>query len=75
MNILIIGAAGMLGRKLALALIAKGAVVRGRAVERLTLADISLPEAPSFAGTVETIGHRPLRTAARLTGSSKRGQA
>jgi nucleoside-diphosphate-sugar epimerase len=52
-NILIIGAAGMLGRKLASA-IAKRAAVRGRAVERLMLADISLPEAPSFDGTIET---------------------
>ena len=55
MNILIIGAAGMLGRKLVLALIARKGAIRGRAIERLTLADIIMPETPRFSGAVETI--------------------
>jgi len=52
-HVLIIGAAGMVGRKLTQALIAKREVA-GRPVERLTLADIVRPEAPAFGGKVET---------------------
>lgn len=55
MHILVIGAAGMIGRKLVSALVAQGAV-GGRAIERFTLADIVAPEAPAFGGTVETVG-------------------
>ena len=54
MHILIIGAAGMVGRKLTSALIKTGQV-GGRPVERLTLADVIKPHAPAFAGAVETI--------------------
>lgn len=54
MNILIVGAAGMLGRKLVAAMLKKGEM-RGEPIERLTLADISEPEAPPFAGEVETV--------------------
>ncbi len=54
MNILIIGAAGMLGRKLVQALIARG-TMHGRPINRLVLADIFAPERPDFAGDVETI--------------------
>ena len=54
MHILVIGAAGMIGRKLVAALIARGEL-SGRPVERLTLADIVAPEAPKFAGKVETV--------------------
>jgi nucleoside-diphosphate-sugar epimerase len=54
MNILIIGAAGMLGRKLIHALIAKGTVV-DRPIRRLVLADITAPERPDFNGEIETI--------------------
>lgn len=54
MNILIIGAAGMIGRKLAHALLKRGHV-GGRAIGKLTLADIVAPERPAFSGEVETI--------------------
>ncbi|MDI6024756.1 SDR family oxidoreductase [Corticibacterium sp. UT-5YL-CI-8] len=54
MNILIIGAAGMIGRKLTRALIDKGEI-NGKPVERLVLADIMQPTAPDFRGTVETV--------------------
>ena len=54
MHILVIGAAGMIGRKLVTALVAQG-VVRGRPIERLTLADIVAPQAPLFDGPVETV--------------------
>ena len=54
MKILIIGAAGMLGRKLVQALIARG-TMHGRPISRLILADISAPDRPDFAGDVETI--------------------
>lgn len=54
MNILVIGAAGMLGRKLVAALVNRGKA-RGRLIENLTLVDIVQPERPDFAGKVETI--------------------
>ncbi|RJG41395.1 D-erythronate dehydrogenase [Mesorhizobium sp. DCY119] len=54
MKILIIGAAGMLGRKLVQSLIFKGKM-NGQPIEALILADIFEPERPDFAGAVETI--------------------
>lgn len=45
MKILITGGGGMLGQKLAKALIARGEL-RGRPIERLTLADLEAPPAP-----------------------------
>ncbi len=54
MNILIIGAAGMLGRKLVHALVARGTVL-GQPISRLVLADITAPEQPNFKGEIETI--------------------
>jgi Nucleoside-diphosphate-sugar epimerases len=48
MHILIIGAAGMVGRKLTAALVAAGAL-NGQPVERLTLADVVAPEPPPGA--------------------------
>ena len=54
MHILIIGAAGMVGRKLTSALISAGQV-GGKAIEKLTLADVVVPEAPQFSGDVETV--------------------
>ncbi|HZY68817.1 MAG TPA: NAD-dependent epimerase/dehydratase family protein, partial [Devosia sp.] len=54
MHILVIGAAGMVGRKLVQRLIADRAL-GGRAIERFTLADVLTPEPPAgFGGTVET---------------------
>ena len=43
MHVLILGAAGMIGRKLTARLVADGNV-GGRAIERLTLADVVPPE-------------------------------
>lgn len=54
MKILIIGAAGMLGRKLTKALISKGEV-NGKAIDHLILADVIAVEKPAFLGTLETI--------------------
>ena len=54
MNILMIGAAGMIGRKLTHALLARGEI-RGRGIDRLTLADIIAPEKPGFKGEIETV--------------------
>ena len=54
MHILVIGAAGMIGRKLVAALIA-GGELRRRPIEKLTLADIVAPEMPKFGGKVETV--------------------
>ena len=48
MQVLILGAAGMIGRKLSARLVADGNV-GGRAVERLTLADVALAERPGGA--------------------------
>ena len=55
MHVLVIGAAGMVGRKLVEALVAKGEI-NGKLVDRLTLADIVEPTAPArFAGKAETV--------------------
>jgi len=55
MHIMIIGAAGMVGRKLTTALVAAGQV-GGNPIERLTLADVVVPSAPEgFGGKVETV--------------------
>ncbi|MEO8758915.1 MAG: NAD-dependent epimerase/dehydratase family protein, partial [Devosia sp.] len=54
MHILIIGAAGMVGRKLTDALV-KTVELGGKPIERLTLSDIIAPTAPKFSGAVETI--------------------
>jgi len=54
MRVLIIGAAGMLGRKLALAVAARG--VAGRAVTHLDLADMIAPPVPAgFAGQARVL--------------------
>jgi D-erythronate 2-dehydrogenase len=53
MHILIIGAAGMVGRKLTAALVKSGSLA-GKPVEQLTLADVVAPQVPAFAGKVET---------------------
>ena len=54
MHILILGAAGMIGRKLVARLVADGAL-NGQAIESLTLADIVAPQAPAgFSGKVTT---------------------
>ncbi len=56
MHILILGAAGMIGRKLTARLVADGNV-GGHPVERLTLADVALAECPaSVQGQVEVVG-------------------
>src|SRR6476620_5660624 len=54
MHILIVGAAGMVGRKLVAALLANGEI-DGRKIEGLTLADIVAPEAPNATVPIETI--------------------
>lgn len=54
MHILIIGAAGMIGRKLSRALAAAG-TVNGRPIRRMTLADIVVPETLDFGGEIETV--------------------
>jgi D-erythronate 2-dehydrogenase len=54
MHILVIGAAGMIGRKLVAALLAKG-TLGGRSIERLTLADVVAPDAPRSGVGIETI--------------------
>lgn len=55
MHVLVIGAAGMLGRKLAQRIAADGAI-GGAEVTKLTLADVIEPAAPEgFAGAVETM--------------------
>jgi D-erythronate 2-dehydrogenase len=56
MLILITGAAGMIGRKLA-ARLAKDQTLSGRHIERLTLVDVATPPQPDgFSGEVEIIG-------------------
>ena len=53
MHILIIGAAGMVGRKLTAALVGNGEV-GGKPIDKLTLADVVAPEAPAgFTGEVD----------------------
>ena len=54
MKVLVIGAAGMVGRKLVAALVAAGQVGE-QAIERLTLADWMAPQAPQTNLTVATI--------------------
>lgn len=55
MHILIIGAAGMVGRKLTQQLVAQGRLGQTQ-IEQLTLADVVAPTTPpGFAGRVETI--------------------
>jgi nucleoside-diphosphate-sugar epimerase len=54
MEILIIGAAGMIGRKLVRALSDRGQI-GGRPITGMVLADIVAPERPDFRGTVETL--------------------
>src|SRR5580704_17885627 len=54
MHILITGAAGMIGRKLVARLVAVGAL-NGKAIEKLTLIDVSAPQKPQgFTGAVES---------------------
>jgi nucleoside-diphosphate-sugar epimerase len=53
MKILVIGAAGMIGRKLVRALCERG-TLNGKSIGSLVLADVFVPEKPEFAGTVET---------------------
>ena len=54
MHILIIGAAGMVGRKLTAALVKRGSI-NGKAIGQLTLADVIKPEPMTFGGTVDAI--------------------
>lgn len=54
MHILIIGAAGMIGRKLSCALAAAGAV-NGRPIRRMTLADVVVPDTLDFDGEIEAV--------------------
>ena len=54
MHVLIIGAAGMVGRKLVAALLAAGQV-GGQTLSALTLADIVAPEAPATTVPVATL--------------------
>ena len=52
MHVLIIGAAGMIGRKLTAAIVKDGGL-NGQRVDRLTLLDVIAPAAPEgFAGAV-----------------------
>ncbi|MDX3925721.1 MAG: SDR family oxidoreductase [Shinella sp.] len=54
MHVLIIGAAGMVGRKLSEALAAKGGL--GKSIDRMTLFDIVEPSKPAgFGGTVDIL--------------------
>ena len=54
MHVLVIGAAGMIGRKLVAALVERKALA-GMDIERLTLADIIEPEALAFSGKVDCL--------------------
>ena len=55
MHVLILGAAGMIGRKLTARLVADDHLARGT-VERLTLADVVLPQQPAGdAGRIELV--------------------
>ncbi|HEX2655976.1 MAG TPA: D-erythronate dehydrogenase [Xanthobacteraceae bacterium] len=55
MHILVIGAAGMIGRKLTECLVGDGGL-NGKAITRLSLADIVMPQAPQgFSGKVDTV--------------------
>jgi nucleoside-diphosphate-sugar epimerase len=55
MHILVIGAAGMIGRKLTARLVDDGAL-NGRPIGKLTLVDVNAPAKPDkFGGTVESV--------------------
>jgi nucleoside-diphosphate-sugar epimerase len=54
MKILVIGAAGMIGRKLVRALAGRGEL-GGREITKFILSDIVAPARPDFAGPVETV--------------------
>lgn len=54
MHVLVIGAAGMLGRKLTSALIGE-ARLGGRKIEKLTLVDVVAPDRPDFGGALEVL--------------------
>src|SRR5262245_23185575 len=54
LHILIIGAAGMVGRKLTGALV-KTDTLGGRPIEKLTLVDVVAPTAPKTGAAVETL--------------------
>ena len=64
MHILVIGAAGMIGRKLVAAADRQGRGRAARPIERLTLADIVAPETPTFRRQGRDRCGRPVRTAA-----------
>ncbi len=71
MHILIIGAAGMVGRKLAERLTKDGSL-DGRTIEALTLVDVVTPQAPAgFTGqvTLETVDLSAPGTAEKLVAS------
>src|SRR3984893_4201554 len=53
MHVLIIGAAGMIGRKLTDRLVRDGGL-NGQPIARLTRADVIAPEAPAFSAKVDT---------------------
>ena len=55
MQVLVIGAAGMAGRKLVEALVAKGEI-NGKLIEELTLVDVVAPSAPArFSGKATAV--------------------
>lgn len=54
MHVLIIGAGGMIGARLA-RLLARRGTLGGVPIDRLTLADITTPAAPGFAGPLATL--------------------
>jgi nucleoside-diphosphate-sugar epimerase len=53
MHVLILGAAGMIGRKLTERLVREGSLA-GAAIDRMTLADVVAPSPPQFSGKVHT---------------------
>lgn len=54
MHILIIGAGGMIGARLARMLARRG-TLNGQQIDRMTLADITAPTAPDFAGSIASM--------------------
>lgn len=54
MHVLILGAGGMIGRKLAAAIADQG--IGGLPVARLTLADVAIPPLPALSGTGRALG-------------------